>query len=106
MMKEMASRDIQIVSGPNGVPTGVIVPIEEWRKIEAERAGGAEKPETPPDPHDLMARSREFFILRTIEEMVAAKGTKPLSDTHALEGLFTEDDDIDSMLEEIYRERG
>ena len=33
----MMSSELQIVSNENGEPTGVIVPIELWREIEAER---------------------------------------------------------------------
>ena len=33
----MADRSIQYISDENGNPTGVIVPIELWRAIEAER---------------------------------------------------------------------
>ena len=33
----MANAEIQIVSNENGQPTAVIVPIEMWREIEAER---------------------------------------------------------------------
>ena len=35
--KIMANAEIQIVSNENGQPTAVIVPIEMWREIEAER---------------------------------------------------------------------
>jgi PHD/YefM family antitoxin component YafN of YafNO toxin-antitoxin module len=33
----MAGSDIRYVSGQNGKPVGVIVPIELWREIESER---------------------------------------------------------------------
>jgi antitoxin YefM len=33
----MANTEIQIVSSESGEPTAVIVPIELWREIEAER---------------------------------------------------------------------
>ncbi len=33
----MPESEIQIVSGENGEPTAVIVPIELWREIESER---------------------------------------------------------------------
>ena len=35
--ENVADSEIQIVSGENGEPTGVIVPIELWREIASER---------------------------------------------------------------------
>lgn len=36
-LKRMAQRDVQYVSGENGEPVAVIVPIDLWREIESER---------------------------------------------------------------------
>jgi hypothetical protein len=47
----------------------------------------------------------EFFAARTFKELAERQGAKPLSDPKALEGVFSEADNLDEMLEEIYQGR-
>jgi hypothetical protein len=44
----------------------------------------------------------EFFAARTFRELAEKQGAKPLADPKALEGVFSEADNLDEMLEEIY----
>jgi len=47
----------------------------------------------------------DFFSSRSFSELAERQGAKPLYDPKVLEGVFSETDDIDGMLEEIYQER-
>jgi type VI secretion system protein ImpC len=47
----------------------------------------------------------EFFAERTIEELAQAQGVKPITDIRLLAGDWPELENLDQMLEEIYRDR-
>jgi hypothetical protein len=57
--------------------------------------------------HDCMAllRDRSFFEGKTLQELAQAQGVGPVKDISVFAGGFPEDEDIDEMLEEIYRMR-
>lgn len=47
----------------------------------------------------------EFFAARTFRELAERQGAKPLADPKMLEGVFSQADNLDEMLEEIYQGR-
>jgi hypothetical protein len=56
---------------------------------------------------DRMAllRDRSFFAAKTLQELAREHGVGPVKDISVFAGGFPEDEDIDEMLEEIYRLR-
>lgn len=47
----------------------------------------------------------EFFIARSFADLAAIQEVKPLSDIKTLAGVFSQSENVDEMLDEIYRER-
>ncbi len=45
----------------------------------------------------------EFFAARTCRELAERQGAKPLADPKEPEGVFSEADNLDEMLDEIYQ---
>jgi hypothetical protein len=52
-----------------------------------------------------MLRDRSFFEAKTLQELAREHGVGPVKDISVFAGGFPEDEDIDEMLEEIYRLR-
>ena len=48
---------------------------------------------------------RTFFERKTLEELAQEQGVGPVKDIGVFAGGFAEDEDIDELLEEIYRLR-
>ena len=48
---------------------------------------------------------RDFFAGRSIEELAQSQGVSPVEDISVLAGGLPEEDDVDEMLDEIYRAR-
>jgi len=48
---------------------------------------------------------RSFFEAKTLQELAQAQGVGPVKDISVFAGDFPEDEDIDELLEEIYRLR-
>lgn len=48
---------------------------------------------------------RSFFEAKTLQELAQAQGVGPVKDISVFAGGFPEDEDIDELLEEIYRLR-
>lgn len=47
----------------------------------------------------------EFLMGRTFDQLRAIQNVQPLADISTLSGVFSESDNLDEMLDEIYRER-
>jgi hypothetical protein len=52
-----------------------------------------------------MLGGRSFFEPKTLQELAQELGVGPVKDISVFAGGFPEDEDIDEMLEEIYRLR-
>ncbi len=52
-----------------------------------------------------LLRDRSFFDGKTLQELAQAQGVGPVKDIAVFAGGFPEDEDIDELLEEIYRLR-
>jgi hypothetical protein len=48
---------------------------------------------------------RSFFQGKSLQELAQAQGVAPVKDISVFAGGFPEDEDIDELLEEIYRLR-
>ena len=48
---------------------------------------------------------RDFFVGKSLTELAREQGVRPVKDISVFAGGFPEDEDIDEMLEEIYRLR-
>ena len=61
----------------------------------------------PKRKHDRMAllRDRSFFEAKTLQELAQVQGVGPVKDISVFARGFPEDEDIDEILEEIYRLR-
>jgi hypothetical protein len=55
--------------------------------------------------HSLAVGRQEFFLSRSLQELADMQGVRPIKNPGALAGAFLESDNVDEMLEEIYRER-
>lgn len=49
--------------------------------------------------------AEEFHAARSIQELAAMQGVEPLKNAGVLAGVLSESDDLDGILDEIYRER-
>ncbi len=52
-----------------------------------------------------MLRDRSFFQPKALQELAQEQGVRPVKDVSVFAGGIPEDEDIDEMLEEIYRMR-
>ena len=57
----------------------------------------------PDDKHLL--RDRSFFEGKSIQELAQSQGVGPVKDISVFAGGIPDDEDVDEMLEEIYRLR-
>jgi hypothetical protein len=48
---------------------------------------------------------RSFFEAKTLQELARTQGVGPVKDISVFAGGFPEDEDLDELLEEIYRLR-
>jgi hypothetical protein len=48
---------------------------------------------------------RSFFEAKTLQELAQAQGVGPVEDISVFAGGISDDEDVDEMLEEIYRLR-
>jgi RHH-type rel operon transcriptional repressor/antitoxin RelB len=71
------------------------IPLEEIMKRQREAAG---------DNHVTGAQT-SFFSGKSIAELAKAQQVKPLKSIRALAGGWPEDDELDDVLKEIYRDR-
>jgi hypothetical protein len=53
----------------------------------------------------VLLGNRSFFEPKTLTELAREQGVHPVKDISVFAGGFPEDEDIDEMLEEIYRLR-
>ena len=49
--------------------------------------------------------THDFFAAKSLSELAREQGVGPIMDITALQGGLPDDEDIDEMLEEIYRSR-
>jgi len=59
----------------------------------------------PKRNHAALLRDRSFFQPKTLQELATQQGVGPVKDISVFAGGFPENEDIDEMLEEIYRMR-
>ena len=52
-----------------------------------------------------LLRDRSFFEPKTLQELAKQQGVRPVKDVSVFAGGIPTDEDIDEMLEEIYRLR-
>jgi len=52
-----------------------------------------------------LVRDRSFFEVKTLQELAREQGVGPVKDISVFAGGFPEDEDLDELLEEIYRLR-
>ena len=52
-----------------------------------------------------LLRDRSFFQPKTLQELAREQGVGPVKDIAVFAGGFPEDEDLDELLEEIYRMR-
>jgi hypothetical protein len=52
-----------------------------------------------------LLRDRSFFEAKSLQQLAREQGVGPVKDISVFAGGFPEDEDIDEMLEEIYRLR-
>jgi hypothetical protein len=52
-----------------------------------------------------LVAKRDFFEPKSIQELAQSQGVGPVKDISVFAGAIPEDEDIDEMLEEIYRSR-
>jgi hypothetical protein len=72
------------------------------RPDEAEKAARLDAPLPVNRP---LLRDRTFFERKSLSELAREQGVGPVEDVSVLAGGFPDDEDIDEMLEEIYRLR-
>jgi hypothetical protein len=52
-----------------------------------------------------LLRDRSFFEAKSLEQLAQEQGVGPVKDISVFAGGFPEDEDLDELLEEIYRLR-
>jgi len=52
-----------------------------------------------------LLRDRSFFEPKTLQQLAKEQGVRPVKDISVFAGGFPADEDVDEMLEEIYRMR-
>jgi len=61
--------------------------------------------ESPPSARNSSLGDRDFFEGKSITELAREQGVTPIKDIRVFAGVIPKDDDVDDMLDEIYRLR-